>query len=62
MTDLRCNNKKHGEMIDERTFEVKCSSRFCGAAPGVVVLHRFDVQTGEHTTRVYKDPIPTRRK
>jgi hypothetical protein len=27
--------------------EVKCRSKFCGAEPGVVVLHRFDAKTGE---------------
>lgn len=27
--------------------ELKCSSRFCGAKAGVVVLHRFSTGTGE---------------
>jgi hypothetical protein len=46
--DLRCISKKHGVLlIDEHVVEIKCNSRFCGAAQGVVVLHRFDLQTGE---------------
>lgn len=27
--------------------ELKCSSRFCGAKAGVVVLHRFSTETGK---------------
>lgn len=55
---LRCEAKFHGELIDEgRLLEVKCSSRFCGHKPGTVVLHRFDVVTGELVETVqFKDP------
>lgn len=54
MTDLRCESKKHGELQDNAV-EVKCSSRFCGANPDVVVIHRFDVRTGELlATRKFK--------
>lgn len=54
--DLRCEAKKHGE-LDDGVIEVKCSSRFCGAGPGVVVIHRFDVSTGELvSTHRFKDP------
>lgn len=60
--DLRCEAKKHGE-LDEGLIEVKCSSRFCGAGPGVVVIHRFDTATGELVdTRQFKDPIRNNRK
>lgn len=50
--DLRCEHKKHGEIIlgyDGDVvvlIEIKCSSRFCGAGPGVVVIHRWDALTG----------------
>lgn len=44
--DLRCESKKHGELNDG-VFEVKCNSRWCGGGPGVVVIHRWDVVTGE---------------
>jgi len=54
--DLRCTAKKHGE-LDEAFIEFKCSSRFCGAGPGVVVIHRFDASTGElRETLQFKDP------
>lgn len=54
--DLRCPAKKHGELQDD-VLEIKCDSRFCGAGPGVVVIHRFDVNTGELVeTRRFKDP------
>jgi hypothetical protein len=41
---------------DGEIFEVKCDSRFCGAEPGVVVLHQFSTKTGELVgTQRYKD-------
>lgn len=59
--DLRCPSKKHGE-IDDSYVEIKCSSRFCGAGPGVVVIHRFDATTGElRETLQFKDPTRKRR-
>lgn len=60
MTQLRCAAKLHGELVidgERKLIEVKCSSRFCGHAPGTVVLHRFDAVTGELAeTRQFKDP------
>ena len=58
MIDLRCEAKKHGVLIDDDTVEIKCNSRWCGAKPGTVVLHRFSSKTGEllETLR-YADPI-----
>lgn len=54
--DLRCESKKHGELLDGK-LEVKCNSRFCGAGEGNVVLHVFDLETGECiSTRRFKDP------
>jgi hypothetical protein len=59
--DLRCPSKKHGEIADSLV-EIKCSSRFCGAGPGVVVIHRFDGNTGELVeTRQFKDPTRKER-
>lgn len=56
MHELRCDNKLHG-MIEDSIFEVKCDSRFCGAGPGVTVLHRFNTQTGELvSTNRYRNP------
>jgi hypothetical protein len=57
MIELRCGGTMHGRM-DGFLLEVKCGRRSCGAKPGVVVLHTFDVMTGELVgTARYKDPI-----
>lgn len=54
--ELRCDAKKHGELDDEGHLEVKCSSRFCGAKPGTIVLHKFDLETGQLvSTHQYKE-------
>lgn len=45
--ELRCGNKMHGRLTDSGLLEVLCGSKFCGKKPGVVVLHRFNVETGE---------------
>jgi hypothetical protein len=37
--------------------EFKCGSRWCGASPGVVVLHWFDLETGKLVdTKLFKNP------
>jgi hypothetical protein len=60
MSDLRCESKKHGEVIDGHTVTVKCNSRFCGHVPGsVVVIHTFDISNPEAVevkTRRFKEP------
>jgi hypothetical protein len=54
--ELRCDAKLHGILKDGK-LEVKCDSRFCGHAPGVVVLHTYDITTGELISTVrYKNP------
>lgn len=53
--NLRCSSKLHGVVLDGHVLQVKCSSRFCGAAPGVVVMHYFDLKTGEQHTSAFKD-------
>jgi hypothetical protein len=47
--DLRCEaGKKFGELFpDDEIIEVKCDRPACGAGPGIIVLHGFDVQTGK---------------
>jgi hypothetical protein len=46
--EFRCENGiKFGETPEPDVIEVKCRSGYCGHAPGVVVLHRFRVSTGE---------------
>jgi len=60
--DLRCEAKKHGVIVREGVVEIKCDSRFCGAAQGVTILHRFDVVTGELVETVkFKDPVRKER-
>lgn len=54
--DLRCPHKKHGEVL-EGIVEVRCKSRLCGARPGLIILHQFDISTGEMVgTMKLKDP------
>ena len=45
--EIRCENGiKFGEVHDG-ILEVKCRSSRCGHRPGVVVLHRISLETGE---------------
>jgi glutamine cyclotransferase len=60
---VRCRGKRHAILIDESTLEVKCDSRICGAGPGVIVLHRFDISTGrEKETLKFRDPATLERR
>lgn len=67
MGELRCGgNILHAMVVETDTkprgvVEVRCRSKFCGRAPGVVVLHRFDLGTGECHTRQYLEPPTTER-
>lgn len=47
--DLRCPHKKHGVVLVPSTgvVEIQCRSRWCGAGPGVVVLHQWNLATGD---------------
>lgn len=59
MIELRCAGTMHGKLdIHNGKLEVKCGRRGCGAGRGVVVLHTFDVTTGNLVgTKRYADPI-----
>lgn len=63
--DLRCASKKHAVLVEEADkgiLEIKCDSRFCGAQPGAIVLHRFDLKTGEMSdTKKYNTDVRTER-
>lgn len=61
MPDLRCALKKHAILIPEMSVvEIKCSSKFCGAQRGTVILHRFDIHTGELVKTIeYREPTST---
>lgn len=59
MQDVRCDSGILFGMLDSDTMvlETKCRSGRCGAAPGVVVIHRFSCTTGELLgTQRFKDP------
>lgn len=57
--ELRCDSQKlHGRILEGKTFEVACRSRWCGWRSGVVVLHRFDLESGELIkTLTFKQPV-----
>jgi hypothetical protein len=59
MIELRCGGTMHSKLdIQAMTLEVKCGRRGCGAGRGVVVLHTFDLTTGELVgTARFADPI-----
>lgn len=56
--ELRCGAKLHGTVEGgQGVLEVRCDSRWCGYQPGVVVMHKFDLSSGELTeTTLYKAP------
>lgn len=58
MYDLRCPSKLHGRLdLEDSVIEIKCNSRFCGSASGVVVLHLYDAKSGALLkTSIFKDP------
>jgi len=57
--EIRCEAKKFGELTEDGWLEVKCPSKFCGAAPGVVVIHRFNPETGKLLeTKRFREPGP----
>lgn len=61
MIELRCGLTMHGKLDDDGLLEVKCKRRGCGAGPGVIVLHTFDLHTGQLVkTKQYADPAQRR--
>jgi hypothetical protein len=60
--DLRCDNGILFGILDDGVVKVKCKSDRCGAGPGRVVIHSFDISSGVLLeTRKFKDPA-TRRE
>ena len=56
MTELRCDTKLHG-VLHDGILEIKCRSNRCGAGPDVVVLHQFNILTGELIkTLTFREP------
>lgn len=62
-TELRCIGTMHGILSeDHRYLDVKCKRKSCGARFGVVVIHTFDLITGQlHKTVTYADPSKRER-
>lgn len=55
--ELRCPNRILFGVLDDRVIEVKCKSNRCGARNGVVILHRFDADSGDFLeTKIFQDP------
>ena len=64
MMQLRCGgNKLHGIMVTPGSgeLEVRCESRWCGKETGIVVLHQFDLSTGEYSTKKFQEPTHRER-
>lgn len=57
--ELRCGNTMHGKLdVVSDQLEVKCGRRSCGAKRGVIVLHTFDLSTGNMVrTDLFADPV-----
>lgn len=54
--DLRCDYRKHAELLDGR-IEIRCRKPQCGYAPGVLVIHVFDPETGNLVdTKRFREP------
>lgn len=47
MAELRCEFKKHGELVEPGVIEFLCRSKLHNKGPGILVIHRFDTLTGE---------------
>ena len=54
--EIRCPSRIVGKIADGR-LEVKCRSEGCGARKGIVVMHYFDLLTGDLIeTRKFQGP------
>jgi hypothetical protein len=54
--EFRCAERLHFKLIGDIA-EVKCKSKRCGAGRGNVILHRFNIRTGNLVeTLEFKDP------
>lgn len=58
--DFRCPSSLHARLTEQGFVEVACKSRWCGKKPGIVVLHRFNAETGElvETLQFKAPPTP----
>lgn len=55
--DVRCQAGKLHAVLGDGWIEIRCHNKWCGHRPGTVVIHRFDVTTGELIqTKKYAQP------
>lgn len=56
--ELRCDSYKlHAVVLDNGLIEIQCRDRRCGYSAGIVILHRFNTETGELVnTLKFNDP------
>jgi hypothetical protein len=55
--ELRCENRILFGTMDGTVLEVRCRSARCGKEPGVIIIHRFSLHTGDLVgTKKYRDP------
>ena len=61
MKELRCPSKLLAQVTEQGLIELPCDSRWCGKQPGLVILHRFNAETGElvQTLKFKAPPTPT---
>jgi hypothetical protein len=52
--ELRCGSTRHGILVNG-LLEVKCRHPGC-SVKGAVVLHLFNLETGDFETKVFKEP------
>lgn len=54
---LRCQWQKHGEAVAGASGEIRFKCRECARkrGGGVVVIHHFDLATGEFISKTYRD-------
>lgn len=57
--ELRCESSLQAVVIDGE-LEIKCRNSRCGARSGIVVLHRFSLDTGA-MLRTYKFTDPNKK-
>jgi hypothetical protein len=61
--ELRCPNEILHGVVNDDFIEVKCRSNRCGHRTGVVVMHRFNVITGELvSTQLFRETPTKERK
>lgn len=59
--ELRCPSRILHGVLHDGVLEVRCKSNRCGHAAGTIVIHRFDVLSGELVeTNKYTDPVARR--